>query len=120
MTKLAVPIRCRELMSELSRRPRTSKIPVPHRLMHALNAVVAIRPPNTPITAGLLTTIEPATKRNRGVIERDRHRASKFSEVDVKSGAELKETLEVCTKIAKTSPKFVIAEGRRRIHGQED
>jgi hypothetical protein len=74
MAKLAVPIRCRELMSELSRHPRMSKIPVPRRLMHALNAVVVIRPPHSPIVMGLLTTIESATKRNRGVIE----------EVDVK------------------------------------
>jgi hypothetical protein len=89
--------------------------------MHALDTIVAIRPPHTPIAAGLLTTIEPATKRNdRGVIKCDGHRASKISEVSVESGAELKETLKVCTKIAKTSPKFVITKGRRRIHGRED
>jgi hypothetical protein len=49
MAKLAVPIRHGELMSELSHHPRTSKIPVPCQLAHALNAVMAIRPPHTPI-----------------------------------------------------------------------
>ena len=119
MAKLAVPIRCREPMSELSCHPRTSKIPILNRLGHALNAVMAIGLLLTSILTATSIAVEPTTKRKRRIIEHDGNRANKITEASIERSTEFKGLTKVRTEIPKTSSKIEITKERRMIHGRE-
>jgi hypothetical protein len=112
MAKLAVPIGCRELMSEVSGHPRTSKIPISCRLDHALNAGMAIGPSLTSILTATSTAM-------RSIIDHNGNRAVKITVASVERSAEINCLTKVRTDIPKTSSKIKITKEKGRIHGWE-